>query len=255
MWNPATYLNFGDQRGRAFHDLIARMNVSEPRRVVDLGCGPGNLTVLLAKLWPNAKIEALDSSPEMVEAARALGVAAQLANVAEWRPAPDTDVVIANAVLQWIPDHADLLTRWVAELPDKAWLAVQVPGNFTSASHRTINDLVYERQWRHRLSGADLRDEHAVLGVEDYANLLADSGCPVDAWSTTYLHRLTGPDPVLEWVEGTALRPIKAQLDDESWLEFRRDLATRLRQAYRPRPDGTTWFPFRRIFLVAQINR
>lgn len=252
MWDPAAYLTYGDLRGRPFHELLARVPAERPRRVVDAGCGPGNLTVTLARRWPSARIDALDSSPEMVEAARAEGIEAEVADLRDWVPKPDTDVLISNATLQWIPGHADLLLRWVGELPSGAWLAMQVPGNFDAPSHVLIRRLVASEQWRARLATVSLRGAEAVDDPQGYADLLADAGCTVDAWATTYLQRLEGDDAVLEWVVGTALRPIRAALDDEDWEEFRGQLAELLAEAYPQRADGTTWFPFRRVFAVAR---
>lgn len=253
MWDPTAYLAYADHRGRPFHDLMARIGAEAPRRVVDLGCGPGNLTVLLARRWPGATVEALDSSAEMVEAARANGIAdARVADVAAWRPAVDTDVVITNAVLQWVPGHAELVRRWVGELPAGAWLALQVPGNFGAPSHELVRELAGSPAWRSALAGDGLLPGDAVLTSTGYADVLADAGAEVDAWETTYVQRLAGPDPVLEWLAGTALRPVRAALDDDGWAAFRAELALRLRAAYPRRADGTTWFEFRRIFAVAR---
>ncbi|MFC6090576.1 trans-aconitate 2-methyltransferase [Saccharothrix lopnurensis] len=247
MWDPARYLAFADHRSRPFRELVARVGATSPRRVVDLGCGPGNLTLELAERWPSAVVEALDSSPEMVAEARARGVDARVADVASWEPGPDVDVVVTNAVLQWVPGHEELLRGWVRALPSGAWLAVQVPGNFAAPSHRLVRDLV-ERRWP-ALRG--LLRESPVLDPAGYAEVL--SGAAVDAWETTYLQRLEGEDAVLEWITGTALRPVRAALDDEGWAEFRALLAPRLREVYPPRADGTTWFPFRRVFAVARV--
>ncbi|HEX3781409.1 MAG TPA: trans-aconitate 2-methyltransferase [Pseudonocardiaceae bacterium] len=252
MWDPSKYLAFADHRGRPFRELVNRVGASAPRRVVDLGCGPGNLTETLSGRWPSATIEAFDSSPEMVEAAKARGIDAYLADVNTWRPKPDTDVVVTNAVLQWVPGHQDLMRSWVEQLPAGAWLAVQVPGNLNAPSHQAIRDLVATPKWRPALTEVRLREEDAVLRPQGYADLLADAGCTADAWETTYIQQLAGPDPVLEWVTGTALRPIRAALDDDAWQDFRADLAVPLREAYPPRADGTTWFPFRRVFVVAR---
>lgn len=251
MWDPVLYLEFSDHRARPFHDLLARVAADTPRRVVDLGCGAGNLTVTLARRWPDAKVEAVDSSPEMVAAARERGVAAEVGDVDVWTPKSDTDVVVTNAVLQWVPGHDRLLRRWVAALPAGAWFALQVPGNFDQPSHQAVRTLANDARWN--LSGV-LRDEAPVLDPEGYAALLTDAGCDVDAWETTYLQRLTGADPVLEWVTGTALRPIKAALDDEAFGDFRAELAPMLRAAYPVASDGTTWFPFRRVFAVARVQ-
>ncbi|GAB3431954.1 trans-aconitate 2-methyltransferase [Actinophytocola sediminis] len=253
MWDPGKYLDFADHRSRPFFDLVARVGAEAPRRVADLGCGPGNLTESLVSRWPSAVVEARDSSPEMVAAARARGLAAEVGDVREWSPRPDTDVVVSNAVLQWVPGHEKLLARWVGQLRSGAWLAFQVPGNFAAHSHTEARALVATDTWRDRLEPVVLREEDAVLDPDGYAALLADLGCAVDAWETTYLQRLTGADPVLEWVTGTALRPIRAALDAESWQEFRAQLAPRLRARYPTRADGTTWFPFRRVFAVARV--
>ncbi len=254
MWDPGKYLAFADHRGRPFHDLVNRVGAEKPRRVVDLGCGPGNLTETLKVRWPEAIIEALDSSPDMVEAARALGVDAYVADVNTWHPGPDTDVVVTNAVLQWVPGHPELMRTWVHELPPGAWLAVQVPGNLGAPSHQAIRDLVDTPRWRDVLTDLRLREEDLVLDPQGYADLLTDAGCVVDAWETTYLQQLSGPDPVLEWVTGTALRPIRAALGEDDWQAFRAELGAELRSAYPARADGTTWFPFRRIFVVARTR-
>jgi trans-aconitate 2-methyltransferase len=243
---------FDDHRARPFDELVARIRASAPRRVADLGCGPGHLTETLAKRWPTAAIEAFDSSAEMVAAARERGLPASVADVRDWHPSPDTDVAVCNAVLQWVPGHEDLLRWWAAELPPGGWLAMQVPGNFSAPSHALVRELAATPKWNSLLAPAGLRTEDAVLDPSGYATVLAESGCAVDAWETTYLQRLTGPDAVLEWITGTALRPIRSVLDDTAWADFRAELIPLLRSAYPTRPDGTTWFPFRRVFAVAQ---
>lgn len=248
-WSPTKYLDYADLRARPFHDLISRVGAQAPRRVVDLGCGPGNLTRELAARWPGATIEAYDSSPEMVAAAQSAGVDARLLDVRDWLPSADTDVVVTNAVLQWVPDHEALLRRWTAGLPAGGWLAMQVPGNFGAPSHVLPRALAASARWSHRIG--PLRAENSVAGPEEYAGLLADAGCAVDVWETTYMQALTGANAVLEWITGTALRPVRTILDDASWADFRAELAPLLEEAYPPRPDGTAWFPFRRIFAVA----
>ncbi|QLY29145.1 trans-aconitate 2-methyltransferase [Nocardia huaxiensis] len=251
MWDPQQYLRFDDHRARPYFELVGRIGAEKPRRVVDLGCGPGNLTVQLAQRWPDATLEAADSSPEMVAAAQARGLDARLADVREWQPAPDTDVVVCNAVLQWVPGHPELLPGWVRALPEGAWLAFQVPGNFDAPSHRAIRELAGQPQWRERLTDSGILEPRAVLDPAGYAQILTGSGCSVDAWETTYLQALGGPDPVLEWVTGTALTPVRTALDDAAWEQFRRELAPLLHAAYPQQPDGTTWLPFRRVFVVA----
>ncbi|KUI16284.1 trans-aconitate methyltransferase [Mycobacterium lehmannii] len=253
MWDPDAYLAFADERGRPYFDLLSRVAADAPRRVADLGCGPGNLTASLAQRWPQARIEALDSSPEMVRAARDRGINANVGDVGDWVPKPDTDVVISNATLHWVPDHARLLVRWAGQLPARSWIAMQVPGNFEAPSHRTVGELVRRDRWAERLHHFPFR-ESPVKDPVEYADLLADAGCTVDAWETTYVHVLTGEDPVLNWIAGTALRPVRSTLTDTEWDEFRKELTPLLDAAYPKRRDGTTFFPFRRIFVVAQVN-
>lgn len=249
IWDPQCYQAFDDHRTRPFRDLLARVAANRPRRVVDLGCGPGTCTVELAARWPGAVLEALDSSPEMVAGARGIGVGAQLADVRDWCPEADTDVVVCNAVLQWVPGHVDLLPGWLAALPAGAWFALQVPGNFAAPSHVLVRELAAEPPWAQRVG--PLRED-AVLDPAGYAELMAAAGWRTDAWETTYLQRLEGDDPVLRWISGTALRPVRAALPDAEWDRFRAELAPRLQQAYPVSPNGSTWFPFRRVFAVAQ---
>jgi trans-aconitate 2-methyltransferase len=218
--------------------------------VVDLGCGPGNLTELLCDRWPDAAVEGVDSSPDMIAEASARGGRARyrVGDVASWRP--DADVVVANAVLQWVPTHRDLLRVWAAALPAGGWLAFQVPGNFGAPSHALMREVAASPRWA-PLVGGVLRHTDAVDDPTGYAELLLDAGLAVDAWETTYLHRLPGPDPVLEWVRGTGLRPILAALSPADAAAFEADYGARLREAYPATAHGT-FLEFRRVFAVAR---
>jgi trans-aconitate 2-methyltransferase len=254
MWNPDVYLTFADDRARPFYDLLSRVGAEQPRRVVDLGCGAGNLTAQLAQRWPDAAVEALDSSPEMVAAARERGVDASVGDVKTWTPQADTDVVLSNAVLQWVPEHAELVARWASELAPGSWIAVQMPGNFDSPSHQAVRAVARREPYAKTLRDVPFRVGTTVAAPARYAELLIDAGCTVDAWETTYLHRLSGENPVLNWISGTALLPVSEQLDEQDYQRFREDLIPLLDDAYPPRPDGTTFFPFRRVFFVAQVG-
>lgn len=192
MWNPDVYLAFADHRGRPFFDLTSRIGATDPRRVADLGCGPGNLTVTLAQRWPNAVLEAVDSSPEMVSAARERGLDAVVGDITAWTPSPDTDVVVSNAALQWVPSHRDVLVRWASTLAPGAWIAMQVPGNFDNASHRAVRTVARSREFADDLADITFRDADVVDTPLQYAELLTDAGCAVDAWETTYIHELAG---------------------------------------------------------------
>ncbi|MGK2882577.1 MAG: trans-aconitate 2-methyltransferase [Mycobacterium sp.] len=254
MWKPDVYLAFADHRGRPYYELLARVNATAPRRVADLGCGPGNLTVTLKERWPDAVIEAVDSSPEMVAAARERGLQAREAELQDWTPEPDTDVAVSNAALHWVPNHAELMVRWVSELAPGSWLAVQVPGNFDAPSHATVRELASSQRWVDRLSDLPYRVGSIVDTAAGYAGFLTDAGCTVDAWETTYIHELTGEHPVLDWITGSALTFVKERLSDDEWQEFRAEVIPLHRAAYPPRTDGITFYPFRRIFVVAQVG-
>ena len=254
MWNPAVYLAYADHRGRPFYDLLARVGADAPRRIADLGCGPGNLTADLTTRWPDAVVEAWDSSPEMVEAARGRGVDARVGDVRDWAPTPDTDVVISNATLHWVPEHPELLVRWAGQLGSGAWIAVQVPGNFEAPSHTAVRDLAHRAHWAELLHDLPFDTPEVVRTPVGYAGLLSDAGCAVDVWETTYVHELTGDHPVLEWIHGTSLRPVRARLSEDQWHRFRDELIPMRAAAYPRRADGTIFFPFRRIFVVAQVR-
>lgn len=248
-WDPTQYARYADERGRPFLDLVARIEHAAPRRVVDLGCGPGNLTALLATRWPSAVVQGVDSSPEMItRAASVPGVEFRVEDVTDWTMPADTDVVLSNATLQWVPDHHNLLRTWAAALPQDGWLAFQVPGNFGAPSHALMRSLATSPRWS-PLVGDVLRHHEVVGSPADYARLLLDAGLSTQAWETTYLHVLAGPDPVLEWVRGTGLRPILAALSADEAAEFEASFAAALRAAY-PAGEHGTLFPFRRVFAV-----
>lgn len=253
-WDPAKYVQFGDYRDRPYFDLTARIHADAPRHVVDLGCGPGNLTASLAERWPKAEVLGVDSSPEMLAksadyAARCANLSFSLADVAGWTPSDQTDVVVTNAALQWVPDHRELLPRWLDALKPGAWFALQVPGNFNSPSHTLMRGLAESEAWAGRLAGV-LRHDDVVGEGADYLNIMLDAGCDADAWETTYFQLLPGARPVLEWVRGTGLRPILAALPAEEAREFEAEYSARLDEAYPAGAHGTV-FPFRRIFAVA----
>jgi trans-aconitate 2-methyltransferase len=190
----------------------------------------------------------------MVQAARERGVDAQVGDVRSWEPKPDTDVVVSNATLQWVPEHVELLLEWARALASGSWIAVQMPGNFQSPSHEAVREVARREPFANRLRDMPFRDGRVVGTAADYAAVLTDAGCRVDAWETTYIHELSGENPVLQWITGTALRPVIDRLSEESWQQYRQQLIPLLDKAYPQRPDGRTFFPFRRVFVVAQVG-
>jgi trans-aconitate 2-methyltransferase len=261
MWNPRQYRAYAAERARPFFELLDRIDVDTPAHVVDLGCGPGERTADLAARWPGAVIEGIDSSAQMIaEATRearrrdrtggdAPGLRFSVGDLAEWTPDRPVDVIFSNAALQWVPGHRLLLPRWVESLGPGGRLAFGMPGNFDAPSHAILRELCGSPCWRDRL-GATIRHD-AVAEPADYLEQLSGLGCDVDAWETTYLQVLPGADPVLEWMKGTALRPVVDALPTPGErAEFLTELAAGLREVYPRGPRGTV-FPFRRIFVVA----
>lgn len=251
-WDPDRYLTYADERGRPFVELLARVGAERPGTVVDLGCGPGNLSALLADRWPDAEVVGLDSSPEMIEAARERGsrVAFEVGDLREWRPATPVDVLVSNATLQWVPDHLDLLPRLVDAVAPGGWLALQVPGNFDEPSHTIRTELAARAPYAAHLSGVPVPSSHDPV---TYVDALTALGCTVDAWETTYLHVLHGEDPVFAWVSGTGAGPTLQALPDDLRPGFEAEYRRRLAAAYPARPRGVV-LPFRRIFVAAQVG-
>jgi trans-aconitate 2-methyltransferase len=254
MWDPRQYQRYADQRARPFFDLLARVNAADPRLVLDLGCGPGELTATLAGRWPDADVVGVDSSAAMIESAR--GGAQRdgrpsfvLADVRDWEPEGPADVLVSNAVLQWLPDQLDVLARWTGFLADGGWIAVQVPGNNDQPAHTVLRELASSARWQPLLDGVMLNRQAA--DPADYLDLLAGAGLQADAWETTYLHVLTGDNPVLDWYKGTGLRPVIGALPAGLADEFLAEYGTRIRGAYPSRAYGTV-LPFRRVFAVAR---
>ena len=248
-WDPDRYLQYADERSRPFSDLLARVRASAPRRVVDLGCGPATLTALLARRWPQADVVGVDSSPEMVAAAKdAPGVRVELGDLRDWRPREPVDVLVSNATLQWVPGHLEHLSRLVEALTPGGELALQVPGNLGEPSHELRRELAAEPRFARWTAGVATPSSS---DPEVYLNRLQDLGCAVDAWETTYLHVLEGEDPVFGWVSGTGARPTLQALPEGVREEFEAELRARLRAAYPPGPHGTV-LRFRRVFAVAR---
>ena len=256
MWDPGQYLRYADERARPFFDLLARVRATDPGYVADLGCGPGNLTVTLAERWPGAQVVGVDNAEEMISAARSQpsphpSVSFVAGDVRTWRPERPLDVLVSNAVLQWVPDHRRVVSQWPGLLAPGGWLAFQLPGNFDQPTHAILLDLVRSARWAPLLAGVSLNRQ-----AEDpagYLDLLAGAGCSVDAWETTYLHVLHGAHPVVEWYRGTGLRPVLAALDPGQAEEFLADYSEQIEAAYPAAAYGTV-LPFRRVFVVAQAR-
>jgi trans-aconitate 2-methyltransferase len=250
-WDPAKYLEFAGHRLRPALDLLTRVTLPAPDVIYDLGCGAGNVTRLLRERWPDARIVGVDGSAAML--AVAAGAAPRVtwleANLAGWSPPEPADLIFSNAALHWLDDHAELFPRLIRGLAPGGVLAVQMPRNHGAPSHTEMLDVARAGPWRDRL--APLLRPHPVAPPAVYHDLLAPRARHVDIWETEYLQVLQGEAPVVEWLTGSALKPLLDALDGAERAAFLAAYGARMRSAYPPREDGSTIFPFRRLFVVA----
>lgn len=250
-WDPTRYLQYADERSRPFVELVARVE-GEPRTIVDLGCGPGHLTAVLRARWPEATVVGVDSSAEMIERARADGAdpraSYELADVASWEPSGPVDLIVSNALFQWVPDRMSVMARLAGHVSPGGTFAVQTPDNYREPSHRLLSEIASRPPYRALTEG--LHDDRGTAPTA-YLELFAGLGWAADVWETSYLHVLPGADPVYEWISGTGARPVLAALPDGLREAFVDEYRAALRAAYPARPWGTV-MSFARVFAVAR---
>lgn len=251
-WEPSEYLRFGDERTRPSVDLVSRISVSAPSTVIDLGCGPGNSTSVLRERWPEARVVGLDSSAEMVHAARARDPEGEwvVCGIEDWRPATPFDVVFSNAALQWLPDHGSLVRRLFGQVAEGGALAFQIPSAEYSQVRTLIHEVALEGPWSSRMAGP-----RAALTMESpafYYDQLAPQARSVDVWETEYIHVMESASAIVDWISSTGLRPFLAALaSDQERQEFVARLRERVGESYHPSADGRVLFGFRRVFVIA----
>jgi trans-aconitate 2-methyltransferase len=253
-WDAEQYLRFDDERTRPCRELAARVAVADPDRVIDLGCGPGNSTAVLAERWPKAELTGLDSSPEMVVAARRSDPrpAWRVGDIAGWanENGQTYDVVFSNAALQWADDHAATFPKLLTHVAPGGALAIQIPSNYDAPAHLLMRELAASSAWRHRFPAHGVREWY-VHDLATYYDILAPAAA-VDIWQTEYLHILADSAAIVEWYKGTGLRPfLDALANDEQRADFLAQYLQCIHQAYPAQSDGRVIFPFRRYFLIA----
>ncbi|MBD0860631.1 methyltransferase domain-containing protein [Gordonia sp. zg691] len=250
VWDPTRYLQFADDRSRPFLDLIAQIPIN-PLTVVDLGCGPGHLTKHLRALWPVADILGIDESAAMIDRAIRDNTDPRanydVADVAQWVPHRPVDLMISNAMFQWVPDQFEVIDKLLGHLTDGGAFALQVPNNSDAPTHSVFAELAATEPYVGALG--DIR-HLPPLDAETYLDFFAERGYHVNAWETTYLHVLDGSDPVYDWMSGTGARPYLQALSGDLREQFIADLKQRFADAYPQRDVGTV-LPFRRSFAVA----
>lgn len=268
-WDPAQYELFARPRLRPALDLMQQIPFAhggsssdgpQPRTVCDLGCGPGEITQLLATRWPHADVLGVDSSPDMLARAREAvnqgSLRWQHCDIAAWQPPAPVDLIYSNAALHWLGNHEQLFTHLLDQLAPGGVLAVQMPLSWAIPSHRILREVLAQGDEGGPIGPATLREGYAQAPVHPpatYHRWLAPRTRRLDIWTTEYLHVLEGPDPVLSWVKGTVLRPVLAALDEDEKARFLAIYAERLRGAYPALEDGRTLFPFPRLFLIAVV--
>ncbi len=254
-WDAKQYLRFNDQRTRPCRELAARIAIEAPARVIDLGSGPGNSTSVLAERWPGCELTGLDSSPEMVAAARKAYPqwTWRVGDITTWADENDQtyDVVFSNAALQWVGDHAVILPKLLARVAASGALAIQMPANFDAPAHRIMRELATSPAWREHFPAGGVREWH-IHELADYHDILAPIAGAVDFWQTEYLHIMADAAAIVEWYKGTGLRPfLDALTKDQLRADFTAQYLEAIAQVYPVRRDCRVIFPFRRMFLIA----
>ncbi|HCR0319339.1 TPA: trans-aconitate 2-methyltransferase [Klebsiella aerogenes] len=246
-WNPSLYLKFADERTRPAAELTARIVQQPVKLAVDLGCGPGNSTALLRAAWPEARIIGVDNSAAMLaQAAKALPDCEFItANIEDWQPSEPADVIYANASLQWLTEHQTLFPRLVRQLANSGVLAVQMPDNWQEPSHTLMRQVAEEL-------GFPERGRQPLPSVQQYYDMLTNSGCEVDIWRTTYYHSLESHQAIVDWLQETGLRPYLQDLDEAEKNVFLERYLTLLQQHYPLQCNGKVLLLFPRLFIVAR---
>ena len=251
-WSAAQYVKFEQERTRPVRDLVQRIPLAHVESAADIGCGPGNSTEVLRERYSQARIVGLDSSPDMIEAARKRlpDIAFEVADIREWRSTEPLDVILANAVLQWIPDHETLFPALIAKLGPGGALAVQMPDNLEEPSHRLMGEVASNGPWAAKLKDATRARTERHL-ADWYFRLLRPHAPHVDLWRTTYFHPLAGAHAVVEWLKGTGLRPFLDPLEESEREAFLGQYEAAIAKAYPAETDGTVLLRFPRLFVVA----
>jgi len=245
-WSADQYLKFEGERTRPCRDLLAAIDLPSVHQIVDLGCGPGNSTSVLAGRWPDAQITGLDNARSMIEVAQSARPQDRwmVRDITEWaaNERDQFDLVFSNAALQWVPDHASLYARLFERVRPGGVLAIQIPANFDALPHRLMREL----------APRDIRvKEWHAHDAAFYYDVLAPHAACVDIWYTEYQHVMMNAEAIVEWYKGTGLRPFMEALAANEREKFLSDYTDRIREAYRPRPDGKVLFPFLRLFVIA----
>ena len=252
-WSPSQYLKFEDHRTRPAIDLLARVAAQDVKAATDIGCGPGNSTELLVDRFGSSAVAGMDPSPKMIEAAkqRLPGCQFELGDIAHWRPNSEQDLLFANAVLQWVPDHGKLFPRLLSFLKPGGTLALQMPDNLDQPTHVSMRNAAQDNRWASEMKDAD-GERTSILSPSDYWSILKPFASSIDIWKTTYNHPLKGLSGIVEWFKGTGLLPYLSRLNESQRAEYLATYEELLSEHYPVMEDGTVLLPFPRLFIVAR---
>ncbi len=250
-WNANHYLKFGDERTRAAIDLATRIKLESPKRIVDLGCGPGNSIQVLRSRWPKADICGVDSSPQMIATASETYPNQQwiMGDVSQWSAAEPFDVVFSNAALQWLPDHRPLMSHLLTLVNDGGALAFQIPSSTYATVRTHIHEISRDPIWNERMHGP--RSSLTMHPPSFYYDALIGDVEHLDVWETEYNHIMDSSAAIVDWIASTGLRPFLDVLNDDEKKSFVDELHRRVADSYPTQTDGRVLYPFRRLFVIA----
>jgi len=251
-WSARQYLKFEDDRTRPSRDLLAQVPLERAERVFDLGCGPGNSTELLIERFPDAEVTGVDSSADMLRQARDRlpGRPFVEGELTTWTPPEDADLLFGNAVFQWVANHPAVLARLLKALPRGGVLAVQMPDNTGEPALALMREVAQRGPYA-GYPGLEHATRGALPTPEDYYDLLRPLASHLDVWHIVYNHVMAGPQAIVEWFKGSALRPFLDALDASAREAFLNDYTARISQSYPRRYDGKVLLRFPRLFIVA----
>jgi trans-aconitate 2-methyltransferase len=252
-WDPDIYLRFAGHRFRPVLDLVQRITLKAPTRIVDLGCGTGSGSILLKSRWPEASITGVDGSADMLAKARAEDTDIDWveADLNHWSSERPVDLIFSNAALHWLDDHQTLFPRLLDMISPGGQLAVQMPRNYSAPGLSLVNETALDGPWRTRLE--PIVRPIPVSEPRFYHGLIAPRVAALDMWETEYIQVLEGDNPVADWTRGSWMAPLLEALNEPERSAFDSEYRRRVAKAYPKEADGRTLFPFRRLFFVVTV--
>lgn len=252
-WNSKEYLSFKNERTQPAFDLVNRIDIKAPQKIIDIGCGPGNSTAVLKQYFNNAEIIGIDSSEDMIDKAKSeyndlTFINSDIRDIFI-NEKESYDVVFSNACIQWIPEHKALIKNMIELLKDNGYLAIQIPYNYDEPIHKIINEVTKSEKWKNLF---DNHRERYVLEISEYYDLLSEVSSNFEMWQTIYFHKMKSYDNILEWYRGTGLRPYLEQLNEAQKIDFERDILIKIKQSYPMQKNGEIMFKFPRLFFIAE---